>query len=87
MQNPSTTQSALHPPTSTLHRTSNIAPTIRQRTHHLACKHIAEFSIRLSAPLELLIEPLHKLDELAGVDIRIPRAFDVLDDFWWQADG
>lgn len=71
------------------HRNSTIhlRPTLRHSTPHLPGQHIPEPRERLALPLQILIAALHKLHELARVDVRVARCVDVVNYLWWELDA
>lgn len=57
------------------------------RAGHLLAEDVAELGEGVTAALELLVVSHDQLDELAGVDVRVARVLDVLDDFQWEMRG
>ena len=68
--------------TSALNNFGYVVFVIGQCTHHFSCKDVSKVGKGLAPALELLIELLHQLDKLAGVNVGVARSLDVIDDLW-----
>lgn len=77
------------PPTSPrpLNNPPNLDLTFRHSPPHLTRKHIPKRRKRLTPSLQVLIAPLDQLDKLSRIDIRVPGAVDVGEDFGRDVDG
>jgi hypothetical protein len=64
---------------------------VGQSGGHLSCQYVPKVCESLAPALELLVESLYQLDEFTGIDVGIPRTFDVFDDLWretgWKDAG
>ena len=60
----------------------NILLTLRKPFNHLLRQYIPEARKCLTLPLQILITPLHRLDKLSGVYVRVAALVDVVYDLW-----
>lgn len=78
---------SIHAPSTSFNNLLDLVSNLGNPSHHSLTENVAKLRKSFTAPLVLLIVSHNQLHEFSSVDVWVPRALDVLDDFLWNVGG